>query len=205
LRDGEPPVRYLLHRMSREALHAAITEPLHLAASASAIGRTSPGPCSRTWATSPANSRCCRWALWRTWSEARGQGPDLVRAYYAIGRVEGAWRRRPRACSSACRRRSSGAAETLFVRAVRPAGGRRRHASGRASQGVRHAVPGLADELSKEERWRLLPSASARSRSRTVSSPPSGSGTSVGSQRPGDPAMVFRPTRAATTSACCSR
>src|SRR5262249_37611034 len=95
-------------------------------------------------------------ALWRTWTEAQGRGPDLVHAYGRIGRVEGAL---AQAAAEVFNRLSSDGprrAETLFVRLVRPgeAGG----ATRRVAQLEEFDAPAraLADKLSQVEQSRLL-------------------------------------------------
>src|SRR5262249_42833465 len=156
LQSGRPSARYLVHRMSREGLHTAITKPLDLAGIDERDREDLARAVLKDVGDAPGELALLQMALWRTWSEARGRGPDLVRTYSKIGRVEGAL---AQAAEDVFNRLSSDEqrrAETLFVRLVRPgeAGG----ATRRVARLEEFDAPtrALAEKLSQVEQWRLL-------------------------------------------------
>jgi energy-coupling factor transporter ATP-binding protein EcfA2 len=90
LQGGEPSARYLLHRMSREGLRAVITRPLDLAGTDEREREALAQAALKDVGDEAGELALLQMALWRTWTEAKGRGPDLVHAYGRIGRVEGA-------------------------------------------------------------------------------------------------------------------
>jgi WD40 repeat protein len=156
LQNSKPAARYLLHRMSREGLHAAITKPLDLAGIDERDREDLARAVLRDVGDEPGELALLQMALWRTWSETRGRGPGLVRAYGTIGRVEGALAQAAEDVFARLSPDEQRRAEALFVRLVRPgeAGG----ATRRVARLEEFDPPSraLADELSKEEQWRLL-------------------------------------------------
>lgn len=155
LQAGGPSVRYLLRRMSA-GLHAAITKPLVLAGLEESVREDLARAVLNDVGDEPGELALLQMALWRTWSEARGYGPDLVRAYTRIGRVEGALALAAEEVFARLSSEDQQRAETLFVRLVRPG------EAGGATRRVAHLdefdEPAriLADKLSQEKQWRLL-------------------------------------------------
>src|SRR5262249_3504425 len=88
--QGAPSPRYLLHRMSPNGLREVITRPLDLAGIDERDREDLARGVLKDVGDEPGELALLQMALWRTWSEARGRGSDLVRAYGEIGRVEGA-------------------------------------------------------------------------------------------------------------------
>ena len=156
LQGNEPSVRYLLHRMSHEGLHASITKPLELAG----IDERNREDLARAVLTDvsaqPGELALLQMALWRTWAEAKGRGSDLVRAYGAIGRVEGAMAQAAEGVFECLSPADQQRAERLFIRLVRPgeAGGATRRIA--RLQEFDAPTRALADKLSQEDQWRLL-------------------------------------------------
>ena len=156
LQGGKPSARFLLHRMSRDGLHAVITGPLDLAGTEERDREDLARAVLKDVGDEPGELALLQMALWRTWFEAQGRGPDLVRAYGRIGRVEGAL---AQAADDAFKRLSPDEqrrAETLFIRLVLPgeAGG----ATRRVARLEEFDAPtrALAEKLSQVEQWRLL-------------------------------------------------
>jgi hypothetical protein len=158
LQGSEPPVRYLLHRMSREGLHAAITGPLALAGIEEPDREDLARAALKDVGDEPGELALLQMALWRTWSEAQGRGRDLVRAYIRIGRVEGALAQAAEEVFKHLSEEEQQRAETLFVRLIRPgeAGGVTRRVAHRDEFNA--PTQALAAKLSEKEHWRLLAS-----------------------------------------------
>src|SRR5262249_22028554 len=156
LHGGKPSARYLLHRMSREGLYSVITKPLDLAGTEERDRKDLARAVLKDVGDEPGELALVQMALWRTWSEAQGRGPDLVRAYGRIGRVEGALAQAAEEVFKSLAPDDQGHAETLFIRLVRPG------EAGGATKRVAHLeefdVPtrALADKLSEVEQSRLL-------------------------------------------------
>jgi hypothetical protein len=104
----------------------------------------------------PGELALLQMALWRTWSEAKGHSPDLVRAYGTIGRVEGALAQAAEGVFQRLSDDERQRAETIFVRLVRPgeAGGATRRVAMLSE--FDEPTRTLAEKLSREEQWRLL-------------------------------------------------
>jgi energy-coupling factor transporter ATP-binding protein EcfA2 len=206
LQGSTPSVRYPLRRMSNEGLRASITKPLKLAGIDQRHREDLAEAVLKDIGDEPGELALLQMALWRTWSEAKRRGPDLVRAYNTIGRVEGALAQAAEGVFERLPPAEQQRAEMLFVRLVRPGeagGATRRVVRLNEFDGPTRA---LAEKLSQQEQWRLLTSASTRWRSPTSSSPRSGSVTSAGSPTsPLTRSMAFRLTCAAMTCASCSR
>jgi hypothetical protein len=156
LQAGKPSGRYLLRRMSREGLQAVITKPLDLAGTDERDREDFARGVLKDVADEPGELALLQMALWRTWSEAGGRGPDLVRAYSRIGRVEGALAQAADEVFNRLSPDEQRRAETLFVRLVRPgeAGGATRRVAGLKEFDV--PTKALAEKLSQVEQWRLL-------------------------------------------------
>ena len=156
LQSSEPSLPYLLHRMTPDGLRAAIIKPL----AAAGINDTDQEDLTRAVlkdiGDEPGELALLQVALWRTWSEAKGRGPDLVRAYNRIGRVEGALAKAGEEVFARLSPKDQQRAETLFVRLVRPgeAGGATRRVA-RLDE-FDEPTRALADHLAQEEQWRLL-------------------------------------------------
>jgi len=120
LQGGEPSVRYLLHRMSREGLHAAITRPSALAGVDEADRADLARAVLKDVGDAPGELALLQMALWRTWSEAQGRGTNLVGAYDRIGRVEGSLAQAAEEVFAHLPVEEQQRSETLFVRLIRP-------------------------------------------------------------------------------------
>lgn len=156
LKGSEPSGRYLLHRMSGEGLHAAITKPLALAGVDEADREDLARAVLKDVGDEPGELALLQMALWRTWSEARGRGPNLVGAYIRIGRVEGALAQAAKEVFEHLPADEQQRAETLFVRLIHPgeAGGVTRRAA--RLEEFDAPTQALAAKLAQEEHWRLL-------------------------------------------------
>jgi energy-coupling factor transporter ATP-binding protein EcfA2 len=156
LQGGNPSGRYLLHRMSREGLHAIITKPLDLAGVDERDREGLARMVLKDVGDEPGELALLQMALWRTWSEARGRGPDLVRTYISIGRVEGALAQAADDVFGHLSAEEQRCAETLFIRLVRPgeAGGATRRVA--LLKEFDAPTRALATKLSQKEQWRLL-------------------------------------------------
>jgi formylglycine-generating enzyme required for sulfatase activity len=156
LLSGDPLVRYMLHRMSPEGLRAAITKPLTAAGIDEADRDDLARAVLKDVGDEPGELALLQVALWRTWSEAKGRGPDLVRAYDRIGRVEGALAQAAEEVFGALSPEQQQRAETLFVRLVRPgeAGGATRRVA-RLDE-FDEPTRDLADHLAQDKQSRLL-------------------------------------------------
>jgi hypothetical protein len=156
LQGGKPSGRYLLRRMSREGLNAIITKPLDLAGIDERDREDLARMVLKDVGDEPGELALLQMALWRTWSEARRRGPDLVRAYGRIGRVEGALAQAADSVFDRLSPDEQRRGEALFVRLVRPgeAGG----ATRRVARLDEFDAPtrALAEKLSQREQWRLL-------------------------------------------------
>jgi WD40 repeat protein len=154
--QGKPSPRYLLHRMSPNGLREVITRPLDLAGIDERDREDLARAVLKDVGDEPGELALLQMALWRTWSEAHGQGPDLVKAYGRIGRVEGALAQAADEVFNRLSPDEQRRAETLFVRLVRPgeAGG----ATRRVARLEEFDTPtrALADKLSQVEQSRLL-------------------------------------------------
>jgi formylglycine-generating enzyme required for sulfatase activity len=156
LQSTEPSVRYVLHRMTPDSLRAAITKPLAVAGINQSDREDLDRAVLKDIGDEPGELALLQVALWRTWSEAKGRGPDLVRAYNRIGRVEGALAKAAEEVFARLSPEDQQRAETLFVRLVRPG-----EAGGATRRGARldefdEPTRALADRLAQEEQWRLL-------------------------------------------------
>jgi formylglycine-generating enzyme required for sulfatase activity len=156
LQSIDPSVRYVLHRMSPDGLRAAITKPLTVAGVDEAERDDLARAVLRDVGDEPGELALLQVALWRTWSEAKGRGPDLVRAYNRIGRVEGALAQAAEEVFGALSPGEQQRAETLFVRLVRPgeAGGATRRVA-RLDE-FNESTRALADHLAQDKQSRLL-------------------------------------------------
>jgi WD40 repeat protein len=156
LQNSKPPARYLLHRMSADGLHAAITKPLVLAGVDETDREDLARGVLKDVGDEPGELALLQMALWRTWSEAKGRGTDLVRAYTRIGRLEGALAEAAEEVFEHLSSNERQRAETLFVRLIRPgeAGGATRRVA-RLDE-FDEPTQALAERLSRQEQWRLL-------------------------------------------------
>ena len=156
LQNSKPPARYLLHRMSADGLHAAITKPLVLAGVDETDREDLARAVLKDVGDEPGELALLQMALWRTWSEAKGRGTDLVRAYTRIGRVEGALAEAAEEVFGHLSSNEQRRAETLFVRLIRPgeAGGATRRVA-RLDE-FDETTQALAEKLSRQDQWRLL-------------------------------------------------
>jgi hypothetical protein len=156
LQSSKPSGRYLLHRMSRAGLHATITKPLDLAGIEERDREDLARMVLKDVGDEPGELALLQMALWRTWFEARGRGPDLARAYGSIGRVEGALAQAADSVFNRLTPDEQRRAENLFVRLVRPgeAGGATRRVARLEEFDAR--TQDLAKDLSRKEQWRLL-------------------------------------------------
>jgi hypothetical protein len=156
LQSDAPVVRYVLHRMTADGLRAAIIKPLALAGIDDADREDLARAVLKDIGDEPGELALLQVALWRTWSEAKGRGPELVRAYNRIGRVEGALAQAAEEVFARLSPAEQQRAEALFVRLVRPG------EAGGATRRVAHldefdaTSRALADHLAQEQQWRLL-------------------------------------------------
>jgi formylglycine-generating enzyme required for sulfatase activity/energy-coupling factor transporter ATP-binding protein EcfA2 len=156
LQSGGTAVRYMLRRMSPDGLRAAITKPLTVAGIDEADRDDLARAVLKDVGDEPGELALLQVALWRTWSEANGRGPNLVRAYDRIGRVEGALAQAAEKVFGDLSPEEQQRAETLFVRLVRPgeAGGATRRVA--RLEEFDEPTRALADRLAQEKQWRLL-------------------------------------------------
>jgi hypothetical protein len=156
LLGGVPSGRYFLHRISREGLHAIITRPLEMGGIDEKDREDIARMVLKDVSDEPGELSLLQMALWRTWSEASARGPDLVRAYGRIGRVEGALAQAADSVFDRLTTDDQQRAETLFIRLVRPgeAGGATRRVA--RLEEFDASTRALAEKLSQSEQWRLL-------------------------------------------------
>ena len=106
--------------MSREELRAAVIEPLKLAGVTERDAADLADAVVRDAGDEPGELALLQMALWRTWARRHEHGNDLLSAYGAIGRVEGALAQAAQEVFTALSADDRHRAETLFVRLVRP-------------------------------------------------------------------------------------
>ena len=148
--------RFLLGRMSAEGLEASVVEPLRLAGITDRERRNLAAAVLEDVGDQPGELALLEMALTRTWAKRSEHGGDLLAAYRAIGRVDGALAQAAdevfRGLDADDRRRC----EVLFVRLVRPAeaGGATRVIA--PLREFDEPTQALARDLAKQESSRLL-------------------------------------------------
>jgi WD40 repeat protein len=157
LEQGQRRARYQLGRMSPEGLREAIVSPLEFGGVDRRIADAFAQVVLRDVGDQPGDLALLQMALWRTWLVRPHYGYDLLAAYRAIGRVEGALAEAAHEVYQALNPEDQSRAETLFVRLVRP-GEAGTTATRRVAQldELDEATRDLARALAKEDRSRLV-------------------------------------------------
>jgi hypothetical protein len=196
-KDGRR-ARYVLQRMSPDGLRDSIVEPLRLAGVGNRVRDDLATAILKDVSEQAGELALLQMALWRTWSVRQEHSGNLLSAYGAIGRVDGALAQAAGEAFADLPDEDRVRAETLFVRLVRP---------GESGSVVRR-VAGRKSSMEKPRPWLAScpmsgtldcsPWASGPLRSPTSSSLHSGCNTSGGSG-------MFRAIRAATICGCCIR
>jgi WD40 repeat protein len=147
--------RYHLRRIPKGRLRDCVIKPLRLAGIPEPPRDVLADAVVGDAGDEPGELALLQMALWRTWDHRAAHGDDLLRAYQAIGRIEGAI---AQAADDAFRHLSDEEQkrlETLFIRLVRPgeAGGATRRTA-RLSE-FDPTTQALARKLAEKD-WRLL-------------------------------------------------
>ncbi len=156
LEANDRRARMVTHRMTKEHLREAVSEPLRLTGTPDAQGQALADAVIRDAGDEAGELAVLQFALWRTWQMRKDHGRDLLAAYNALGRVEGALANEAEHIFTGLPPDEQARAETLFIRLVRPgeaAGVTRRIA--RLAE-FEPATQALAQKLSLEEQSRLL-------------------------------------------------
>jgi hypothetical protein len=121
LERNERHACYHLRRIAKESIGDCVTEPLRLANVGLADRQALAQAVIRDAGDEPGELALLQMALWRTWSHHQLHRDDLLRAYNAIGRVEGALAQAAAEVYGRLDERTEQSlAEGLFVRLVRP-------------------------------------------------------------------------------------
>lgn len=156
LEKDERRALYPLQRMSHEGLRECIVRPLRLAGVEDRECANVADAVLRDVGEQAGELALLQMALWRAWSFSREHGVDLLRAYSAIGRVEGALAQAAEEVFGRLSKDDQARAEALFVRLVLPgeSGGAVRRVA--RMDEFDEATQALARRLGEKAQFRLI-------------------------------------------------